>query len=457
MSKVRTVFECQTCAAQFPKWLGRCNECGGWNTLVESVINPSADPMGAETAALTVTSQVVSLGDVDILEATPIPTGIDEFDLVLGGGLVPGSVTLISGEPGIGKSTLVMQIVGSLAVNNISSLYASAEESTAQIRGRASRLGVDAKIVNVVATSHIEDIIHHAKEMQASVVIVDSIHTLICADISSSAGTVSQVRECAHRLTSFAKSTTTTVIVVGQVTKEGTLAGPRVLEHVVDTVLSFEGDDHGLVRTLRASKHRFGTTDELGLFEMTGAGLLALDDPSALMAMTGTARPSGLVVSAAMDGSRPFLIEVQALVVPTTAQIVRRVVQGIDTARVTSLIAVLEKRCNVKLGTCDIYVSLVGGIRVKDSALDLAICVALASANSDVAVSRDEVFAGEVGLSGEIRPCAHAGRRIREAARRGHSRIMLNPGKTELSAAERKSITITDCDSLAKVLADLGL
>ncbi len=455
--KTRTVFECQTCGSQFPKWLGRCNECGGWNTLVESLIGPDADPTSGVTRSASIVSEVMSLNDVDILESTPFPTGIDEFDHVVGGGLVPGSVTVISGEPGIGKSTLVMQIVGSLAQRNIASLYASAEESAAQIRGRASRLGVDSPLIKVLATSHIEDIIHHAGETKSSVVIVDSIHSLVCNEIGSSAGTVSQVRECAHRLTEFAKSTNTTIIVVGQVTKEGTLAGPRVLEHVVDTVLSFEGDDSGLVRTLRASKHRFGTTEELGLFDMTEHGLFPLDDPSALMAVTGNARPSGLAVASAVDGSRPFLIEVQALVVPTTAPVPRRVVQGVDTARVSSLIAVLQKRCGLSLATCDVYVSLVGGIRVKDAGLDLAICMAIASANKDIALSRDDVFAGEVGLSGEIRPSTHTSRRIREASRRGHTTIHINTGKTELSAADRKSIAIANEDLVAKVLADVGL
>lgn len=457
MSKTRTVFECQTCGSQFPKWLGRCNECGGWNTLVESLIGNKSDPMSAVTRSVSVDSSVVSLGDVDILESTPIPTGIEEFDHVVGGGLVPGSVTLIGGEPGIGKSTLVMQIVGSLAKKNLASLYATAEESGAQIRGRASRLGVDSDLIKIVATSSIEDIIHHAGQTNSLYLIVDSIHTLVSSDITSSAGTVSQVRQCAHRLTEFAKSSNTTVIVVGQVTKQGTLAGPRVLEHVVDTVLSFEGDDHALVRTLRASKHRFGTTEELGLFDMTEHGLIALDDPSALMAMTGSIRPSGLAVAAAVDGSRPFLIEVQALVVPTSAPIPRRVVQGIDTARVSSLIAVLQKRCDINLSQCDVYVSLVGGIKVKDAGLDLAICVAMASADRDVIIDRKDVFAGEVGLSGEIRPATHTSRRLREAARRGHSSIRMNIGKTKASEFVKEDIEVLECDLVSKVLADLGL
>jgi DNA repair protein RadA/Sms len=406
-------------------------------------------------SAAQLTSHVVKLGEVDVLEATPIPTGIDEFDHVMSGGLVPGSVTLIGGEPGIGKSTLVLQLVGSLAAKNISSLYATAEESSAQLRGRASRLGVDSPLINVVATSHLEEILHHARETEVNVVVVDSIHTLVCNDISSTAGTVSQVRECAHRLAEFAKSTTTTVILIGQVTKEGTLAGPRVLEHVVDTVLSFEGDDHGLIRTLRASKHRFGTTDELGLFDMTEHGLLAIDDPSRVMELSGSSRPSGLVLAAAVDGSRPFLVEVQALVVPTTAPVPRRVVQGVETARVSSLIAVLEKRCNIKLSQCDVYVSLVGGIKLRDAGLDLAICVALASADKDVSISRDDVFVGEVGLSGEIRPATHLLRRAREAARRGHQRIYLNPGKQK--DAQTTDITVISHDFLSKVLADIGL
>lgn len=450
MAKTRTVYECQTCGSQFPKWLGRCNECGGWNTLVESIIGTVPAPATPTSSS----AQVVSLSELDVIEAHPIPTGVEEFDHVVGGGLVSGSVTLIGGEPGIGKSTLVMQIVGSLAQQGSSSLYASAEESSAQIRGRASRLGVTSELVKVLSTNRLEDVLHHAAQEKVSVLIVDSIHTIACDDISSTAGTVFQVRECAHRLTEFAKSSDTTVIVVGQVTKEGTLAGPRVLEHVVDTVLSFEGDDHAVVRTLRASKHRFGTTEELGLFDMTEKGLIALDDPSSFMSAMNSVRPSGLAVAAAVDGSRPFLIEVQALVVPTTAPVPRRVVQGIDNARVSSLIAVLEKRCGFHLSQCDVYVSLVGGIRVKDAGLDLAICVAVASADKDVSISREDVFAGEVGLSGEIRPSVHTSRRLSEAARRGHDRIFINPGKTEMT---EKNIQVVTHDFVSKVLADLGL
>ena len=450
--KTRTVFECQTCGSQFPKWLGRCNECGGWNTLVESSMdNPT---VGREP---TITSEVFSLTDVDILESTPIATGLEEFDHVLSGGLVPGSVTLISGEPGIGKSTLVMQLLGLLSQKGISSIYASAEESAAQIRGRASRLGIDSEDIKVVATASIEQIIEHAKKSKSSFLVVDSIHTLVCQEISSSAGTVSQVRECAHKIVEFAKTNCVTVIVIGQVTKEGALAGPRVLEHVVDTVVSFEGDEHGLVRTLRVSKNRFGTTDELGLFEMSEQGLTALEDPSALMAISENIRPSGLAVASAIDGSRPFLVEVQALVVPTTAPVPRRVVQGVDNARVSSLIAVLQKRCGYSLASCDVYVSLVGGIKVKDSSLDLAICVAIASGDSDIVIPRDRVFAGEVGLSGEIRSAPHLERRIREASRRGHKMITVNLGKTLVSDFKEEQIEIENLELLSEALKSVGL
>lgn len=456
MSKTRTVFECQSCGSQFPKWLGRCSECGGWNTFVESVIGDPAQANAAVVAHNTDT-KIVTLGELDIIESHPIPTGIGEFDLVLSGGLVPGSVTLIGGEPGIGKSTLVMQILGSLAKKNVTSLYASAEESNAQIRGRASRLGITSDKIGVLTTSRVEDIIHHAKESGASVVVVDSIHTLTCDDISSSAGTVSQVRECAHRLTAFAKQSTTTIIVVGQVTKEGALAGPKVLEHVVDTVLSFEGDDNALVRTLRASKHRYGNIDELGLFDMSENGLVELDDPQALMTITSNARPSGLAVGVAVDGSRPFLIEVQALVVPTTAPIQRRVVQGIETARVNALVAVLEKRCDIKVSLCDIYVSLVGGVKIRDAGLDLAIIAALASAEKNISLPRDLVFAGEVGLSGELRPATHTLRRVREASRRGHGQLFINTGKTKVSKDDAGSINISNQDTVKSVLNQAGL
>jgi DNA repair protein RadA/Sms len=357
----------------------------------------------------------------------------------------------------VGKSTLVMQILGSLAKKGITSIYASAEESSSQIRSRASRLGVVAKEIGVVATSKVEEIIAHANETKSSLLIVDSIHTVCCAEISSSAGTVSQVRECAHRLTEFAKRTGTTVILVGQVTKEGTLAGPRVLEHVVDTVLSFEGDDHALVRTLRVSKHRFGNTDELGLFDMTPQGLIALDSDSALMANVGSMRPSGLVVGAAVDGSRPFLIEVQALVDTTTNPNPRRIVQGFEQARLNSLLAVLNKRCNLNLSFHDVYVSLSGGIRIKDPGLDLAICVAIASALKEIPILKENVFAGEIGLSGEVRSSPHTARRIREADRRGYKQIFLNVGKNDINALDVESIQITNDTLLKTILGQMGI
>ncbi|MFN8016424.1 MAG: DNA repair protein RadA [Acidimicrobiia bacterium] len=453
MSKTKTVYECQTCGSQFPKWIGRCSECGAWNSVVESLIESQV----AGLPGLKESSNPLPLSQVDVLESTPIPTNVKEFDHVLGGGLVPGSVTLIGGEPGIGKSTLVMQVLSSLANNGAICFYASAEESSAQIRGRAGRLKINSDDIYVSSTSNVDEIIIQAKNINCKYLVVDSIHTLLCDEISSTSGTVSQVRECAHRLTDFAKKTNTTVLVVGQVTKEGTLAGPRVLEHLVDTVLSFEGDDHGVVRTLRCSKHRFGSVQELGLFDMTEHGLIALDDPSSLMSFTNDSRPSGLAVAAAVDGTRPFLIEVQALVVSTTAPNPRRVVQGVDSARINALLAVLEKRCSIRLSICDVYVSLVGGIKIKDPGLDLAICVAIASASKDITVSKDNVFSGEVGLSSEIRPCMHVSRRIREASRRGHKTITTNIGKTSKEEFSKEKIEVINADSLYNVLSSLDL
>ena len=466
MSKTKTVYECQSCASQFPKWLGRCNECGTWGSLVESVIDPNYSLEGTTSSANTRNldsllgnekSIVTSLSDIDPISATPVATDISEFDHVLGGGLVAGSVTLIGGEPGIGKSTLVMQILGSLSLKGISSLYASAEESSTQIRSRAARLKISSNNIGVVATSKVEEIMAHANTAKNAVLVVDSIHTVSCADISSSAGTVSQVRECAHRLTEFAKRTGTTVILVGQVTKEGTLAGPRVLEHVVDTVLSFEGDDHGIVRTLRVSKHRFGNTDELGLFDMTPSGLTALDSDSALMANIGDERPSGLVVGAAVDGSRPFLIEIQALVDPTTNPNPRRIVQGFETSRLNSLLAVLNKRCGLNLSFHDVYVSLSGGIKIKDPGLDLAICVAIASALREIPISNTMVFAGEIGLSGEIRSSPHSIRRVREADRRGYEYIFLNVGKTSKDELGIENVKVKNEKILKNVLDKVGI
>ncbi|HEU4840924.1 MAG TPA: DNA repair protein RadA, partial [Ilumatobacteraceae bacterium] len=419
MTRIRTVHACSDCGTGHPKWTGQCAGCGAWNTLVEE-LPPDARPAGAAPLAA---AEVTLLHDIDALLAEPRPTGIAELDRVLGGGIVPGSVTLLGGEPGIGKSTLLLQL---LAAWPGTALYVSAEESAQQVSLRAERLAVAHAGLWLASETTLAGVVDAIDRTAPSLVVVDSIQTIADQRLASSPGSVGQVRECAQQLVGEAKRRGVPVVLVGHVTKDGALAGPRVLEHVVDTVLSFEGERHHALRLLRAVKHRFGSTDELGLFEMTERGLEGVPDPSQLFLADRRAAVAGSVVVPAMEGQRPLLVEVQALTVPVPPGVpARRNAQGLDGGRLALLLAVLERRAGLRVADQDVYASAVGGVRLVEPGVDLAVVVAVASAVVEQPVGGHDVVVGEVGLGGEVRQVAHARRRLGEAARIGFRRAIV--------------------------------
>jgi DNA repair protein RadA/Sms len=413
MSRVKTVYRCGECGDSSPKWLGRCPSCEAWNSLVEELDEQRVPSLLAPVA------RPVLMADVDLGEWSARPTGIGELDRVLGGGFVPGSVTLLGGEPGIGKSTLLLQAVAALARSGARCLVVTAEESTQQVRTRADRLDAVAPDLYLVAETSLAHVLAHVDQLAPDVLVVDSVQTIYDADLGSAPGSVAQVRECAARLVREAKERAMTTILVGHVTKDGALAGPRVLEHVVDTVLSFEGDRHHALRLLRAAKHRFGGTSELGLFEMGEAGLLGVPDASGMFLADRRLGVAGSVVVPTMEGHRPLLVEVQALVTPSQLPQPRRSAQGLDGGRLALLLAVLAQRVDMGLGAFDVHASAVGGVRIVEPGADLGLALALASSVTGRAIAGDLVACGEVGLAGELRQVGQTARRLAEAQRLG--------------------------------------
>jgi DNA repair protein RadA/Sms len=420
MGRQRTVYRCSECGGSAPQWVGRCPSCGAWSTLNEERTAPAAAvlAMGERGPALPIT-------DVDAVGHDAAATGVSELDRVLGGGLVPGSVTVLGGEPGIGKSTLLTQVAANHAAAGRRALYISAEESVQQVRQRADRLGSLSPQLFLAADTALAHIVSHLDEVRPSLVVIDSIQTIYDPELSSAPGSVAQVRECAHRLVVEAKRRSIAMVLVGHVTKEGGLAGPRVLEHVVDTVLAFEGDRHHALRLLRAVKHRFGPTAELGVFEMSDAGLEPVPDPSGLFLADRRPGVAGSAVVPMMDGHRPLLVEVQALVTAATGPQPRRSAQGIDAGRLALLLAVLDRRADLGVGPRDVFALAVGGIKVIEPGADLALALAIASSLSDQALPHDLVACAEVGLGGELRQVGHTPRRLAEAARLGFGRVLL--------------------------------
>lgn len=427
MAKVKSVFVCQSCGAKRAKWEGRCSDCGEWNTLVEEKTVPDRKgwvQKGSETR--TASMDVYNLMDSPSLDSGErISTGLAEVDRVLGGGLVHGSYILLGGDPGIGKSTLVMQIAGQLARKGSSVLYISAEESVQQTALRARRLGLTDESVELASESSLDAIYETALARKPAVLIVDSIQTVYTADVESAPGSVSQVRECAARLLSLAKSKGVTVILIGHVTKDGSLAGPRVLEHMVDTVLAFEGDHHQQFRLLRALKNRFGATNELGVFQMSSDGLREVPNPSEFFLEERRDNRYGSAVFAAMEGSRPLLCEIQALSTSTPLPSPRRTAIGLDVNRIHMLAAVLEKHTNISLVHRDIYANVVGGLKISEPAVDLALIAALVSSEAQTVLPAHSCFFGEVGLTGEVRGASLAVERVKEAAKLGFKKIFL--------------------------------
>ncbi len=452
MARLKLVYNCSECGASFPKWTGRCSACGAWNSLVEDVEDPSADISSlAAGVALLPTSSPQRIGEIDAAHGAPRSTGVDEFDRVLGGGLVPGSVTLLGGEPGVGKSTLLLQ---TLAAWPGRTLYVSAEESAQQVRLRAERLDAVRPELWLLAETVLPHVIAAMDELSPELVIIDSIQTLVDPELGSSPGSVVQVRGCAHKLVMEAKRRNVPVILVGHVTKEGGLAGPRVLEHVVDTVLQFEGERHHALRLLRASKHRFGPTTELGLFEMVEAGLRGVPDPSALFLADRQTGVAGSVVVPTLEGQRPLMVELQVLTNQVKPDVpARRSAQGLDPGRLAMLLAVLGQRVKAPVATHEVYASVVGGVKLSEPGTDLGLCLAVLSALSGQPLPPTVVAFGEVGLGGEIRQVGHASRRLAEASRLGFTKALV-PATTP---AVDSAIKVERVATLREALQVLGM
>ncbi len=437
MKGPKTVYVCRECDSQFPKWNGRCPSCGAWNTLEEEMYKAPAKAAPSVERKLSRES-AVPFSRMEDSESDRLMTGIGELDRVLGGGLVPGSAVLLAGEPGIGKSTLLMQLCGK-ADGNFDVLYVSGEESKSQLKLRAKRLGVDGAGVLVLTENDLDTVINEYDRVNPDVVIVDSVQTMVSSSVDSSAGSITQVRECSNQLVARAKADNAAIILVGHVNKEGGIAGPKVLEHMVDAVLSFEGDRSQSHRIVRAIKNRYGSTNEIGVFEMTDTGLCEVDNPSAML-LAG--RPKGVSGSCAvclMEGTRPIIAEIQALTTPTSYPNPKRMADGIDYNRMCLLLAVLEKRLGFKFSQCDVYLNVIGGLRIDEPAADCAVAMALISSFKDIPVPSDMIVTGEIGLSGEVRAVSSGQQRAKEAERIGFKKIVL-PKRS----VEKKPLRLTD-------------
>ena len=448
MAKSKTVFFCRNCGAEAPKWLGKCPDCGEWNTYVEEVVRTKAPAEHHRDSEKN--ARPVALSEISSSEEERMDTGIGELNRVLGGGLVYGSVVLLGGEPGIGKSTLALQMA--LKLPNEKVLYISGEESNRQIKIRAERIGLSNENCLFLSETSLDVLFSQIGQIHPSLVIIDSVQTLQDESIESSPGSISQVRECAVKLLRFAKESSTPVILIGHITKDGTLAGPKVLEHIVDTVLLFEGDHHYLYRILRSTKNRFGTTAELGIFEMQQSGLREVINPSEILINKNNDGLSGVAIGATIDGVRPFLIEVQALVSTAAYGMPQRIATGYDVRRLNMLLAVLEKRAGFKLATRDVFLNIAGGIRISDPGLDLAVIIAVLSSNFDRPVKKDICMSAEVGLSGEIRPVNRIEQRIREAEKLGFKTILISSGYENKLAEGKKGMSVIQVAKVEEAL-----
>ena len=450
MAKSKTSYTCADCGATHPKWAGQCGSCGAWATLEE--VTEVKAVAGAPATGWT-GGAARRFAEVATLVDPVVPTGVAELDRALGGGVVAGSVTLLGGEPGIGKSTLLLQLAASYSAQGRRVLYVSAEESAAQLRRRADRLELVLDDVWVQAETSLPAILDDVKRLEPELLLVDSIQTVSTPTVASVPGSVTQVRECAQALLDVAKQSSIATMLVGHVTKEGTLAGPRTLEHLVDTVVAFEGDRHQRLRFLRAVKHRFGPTGEPGVVEMTAQGLVAVPDPSGLFLADRHEGATGSAVVPILDGHRPLLVELQALIVESRAASPRRAAQGIDTNRVSLLLAMLERRCDLRVLGSEAYVSVVGGVRVTEPGADLAVAMAVASSVTDQPIPDDLVVCGEVGLSGELRQPTQLDRRLDEAARLGFKRAIV-PASVDTVAAD---ITLLRAAHVGQAMGLAGL
>jgi DNA repair protein RadA/Sms len=445
MAKAKIVFACQSCGYQSPKWLGKCPDCGQWNTFAEERYEKPAHPRGE--LGLGTKDDPAPIHEIATADHDRTLSGIGEFDRVLGGGLVSGSVVLIGGDPGIGKSTLLLQAFAALSQQGRICLYVSGEESPRQIKMRAERLGIAAPNLLVLSETSLERIMDHVKKLKPGVLVVDSIQTIFSSTIPSAPGSIAQVRECSGSIIVRAKKTGLTTFLIGHVTKDGAIAGPRVLEHMVDTVLYFEGERGHSFRILRAVKNRFGSTNEIGVFEMKEAGLKEVGNPSEIFLMERPLRVPGSAVVCSMEGTRPILVELQALVSRSYLAVPRRTTIGVDHNRVALLVAVLEKKMGAKLFDQDIFVNVAGGVRVDEPAVDLGIIAAVASSQKEKSLDPKTVFFGEVGLAGEIRGISQAETRVREAGKLGFERCIL-PASNSSQLAHIRQPELAGVDSL---------
>ncbi len=455
MAKEKTIYTCSECGGETPRWLGQCPHCKAWNTLVESVAQssaPSKNRLGGQHASLAPASAVTALADIDASEIDRTPTGLDELDRVLGGGMVEGGVVLIGGDPGIGKSTLLLQALDSMQRAALKTLYVTGEESGAQVAMRARRLGLDGSRVNVLAETQLEKILATLQAQQPGIAVIDSIQTMYSDQLSSAPGSVSQVRECAAHLTRIAKASGVAIVLVGHVTKEGALAGPRVLEHMVDTVLYFEGDTHSSFRLVRAIKNRFGAVNEIGVFAMTEKGLKGVSNPSAIFLSQHAEPVPGSCVMVTLEGTRPLLVEIQALV-DSGGPSPRRLSVGLDRDRLAMLLAVLHRHAGVACMDQDVFVNAVGGVRITEPAADLAVMLAITSSLRGKPLPKGFLAFGEVGLAGEVRPAPRGQERLREAAKLGFSvAIVPKANAPKKGSKEIEGLTIHAVERIEQAL-----
>jgi DNA repair protein RadA/Sms len=453
MKNIKTVFCCQSCGHQAPKWLGRCPECESWGTFVEEPLTGDAKSPGIVPGGKS--AKPVPLSDVEIADEERRRTGISEFDRALGGGIVAGSLVLIGGDPGIGKSTLMLQAAGNLAENGHSVLYVSGEESLKQLKMRSERLGGNrAASIMAVAETDIAAVTALAESMRPDAMIIDSIQTMASPDFSSVPGSVGQVREATMRLMALAKQTGVPVFLIGHVTKDGTIAGPRIMEHMVDTVLYFEGDKNQVFRILRAVKNRFGSTNEIGVFEMKTAGLDEVANPSAVFLSEKPDHSAGSVVSASMEGTRPILVELQALASRSSLGMARRTILGLDQNRVALLVAVMEKKLGMELMGYDVFMNVAGGVRINEPAVDLGIIAAVASSFLDRPIKAGTVVLGEVGLTGEVRAINHIETRVAEVKKMGFENCVL-PYSNLKRMQDEKRLSVTGVKTIAEAIEAL--
>jgi DNA repair protein RadA/Sms len=451
----RTAFVCQQCAASSPRWAGQCPTCGAWNSLVETIEAPRARARTARPAVGATAAGIIPIGEATSAEAQRLTCGMVEVDRVLGGGFVPGSIVLFGGDPGIGKSTLMLQLAARLAAAGAPTLYISGEESTAQVRGRAERVGAVVDGLDLASTTDLDAAIAALDTLAPAFVVIDSVQTLASGELSGPAGSVGQVREVASRLAEAAKSGSTCVALVGHVTKEGTVAGPRTLEHLVDAVIYLEGERLGATRLLRAAKNRFGSTDEVGVLEMRGDGLVEVADASRFFLESAEAPAAGSAITVALEGARPLAVEIQALVAPSAYGSPRRATTGIDVNRVHMLLAVLARHAGCNLSSHDVYVNVAGGLRIDEPAADLAVAAALASSLRERPVRSGTALAGELALSGRVRTASRLERRLIEASRLGFDRLVTGTARTAPDGKRRGLVEAADIrEALAVALEE---